>query len=264
MDLVVDAAHVFAATGGRPFDPTNPTMVFLHGAGMDRTVWGTHARYFAHHGFSVLAVDLPGHGKSGGEPLSTMKELAEWVVSVLDAAGVAKALLVGHSMGGSIAIEVAANHPARVDRVVLFGTAPEIPVHPKLLATAMNDPEQAYRMMTDWSHGDIGHTGGQRSPGTWLLANTLVTFGRSAPGVLHNDLTACAAWGSGREAASRIEAPSLIVTGRFDRMTRDRVGRDLAGLIPDSQHVSLPTAGHAMMNELPDETIKLMQDFVAS
>lgn len=263
MDVVVDGRNVFAATGGNAFGGAKPVMVFIHGAGMDRTVWGTHARYFAHHGFSVLALDLPGHGKSEGEPLTSMKELAGWIVAVLDAVGVASSTLVGHSMGGSIALEVAANHPSRVDRLILMGTAPEIPVHPKLLELASADPTEAYRTMTDWSHGDLGHKGGQRSPGTWVLKNTLVTFGRSRPGVLLNDLAACAAWDTGRQSARSVSAPSLVITGRFDRMTREKVGRELADLIPGAQHVSMTNAGHSMMNELPDETIKLMAAFVA-
>lgn len=263
MDLVVDGRTVFAASGGTSFDATKPTMVFIHGAGMDRTVWGTHARYFAHRGFAVLALDLPGHGKSEGEPLSSMKDLAAWIVAVLDAADVASATLVGHSMGGSIAIEVAANHPSRVDRLILVGTAPEIPVHPKLLELAGDDPSEAYRTMTNWSHGDLGHKGGQRSPGTWVLKNTEVTFGRSEPGVLRTDLEACAAWDTGRRSAASVSAPTLVITGRFDRMTREKVGRELAELIPGAQHVSLPKAGHSMMNELPDETIKLMVEFVS-
>ncbi|NNF63283.1 MAG: alpha/beta hydrolase [Acidimicrobiia bacterium] len=263
MDFVVDGRKVFAATGGVSFDSTKPVMVFIHGAGMDRTVWGTHARFFAHRGFAVLALDLPGHGRSEGGPLTSMKEIASWIVQVLDAVEVASATLVGHSMGGSVALETAANHPSRVDRLILMGTAPEIPVHPKLLELASEDPSEAYRMMTDWSHGDLGHKGGQRSPGTWVLKNTLVTFGRSRPGVLRNDLEACAAWDTGRQSAASLSAPSLVITGRFDRMTREKVGRELAELIPGAQHVSMPDAGHSMMNELPDETIKLMAEFVS-
>jgi pimeloyl-ACP methyl ester carboxylesterase len=71
MELTVNRRKVFAATGGRPFDAALPTVIFLHGAGMDHTVWALQTRYFAHHGQGVLAVDLPGHGRSGGSALPT-------------------------------------------------------------------------------------------------------------------------------------------------------------------------------------------------
>jgi len=79
MEITVDAKRVFAATGGKPFDAGLPCVVFLHGAGMDHTVWALQTRYFAWHGYGVLAVDLPGHGKSEGPALKTIGEMADWV-----------------------------------------------------------------------------------------------------------------------------------------------------------------------------------------
>ena len=80
MQLKVNGLDVFAGTGGKPFDPAQPVMVLLHGAGMDHTAWALHDRYFAHHGFSVLAPDLPGHGRSAGSPLKTIADMADWTV----------------------------------------------------------------------------------------------------------------------------------------------------------------------------------------
>ena len=109
--MTVDGNRVFAATGGRPFDPAQPTVLFIHGAGMDHTVWALQTRYFAHHGRSVLAVDLPGHGRSSGAVLRSVGAMASWIVRVLDEAGVQSAALVGHSMGALISLEVAASAP---------------------------------------------------------------------------------------------------------------------------------------------------------
>jgi pimeloyl-ACP methyl ester carboxylesterase len=99
MEIAVDGKAVFAATGGRSFDPALPSLAFVHGAAMDHTVWALQTRYFAHHGRNVLAVDLPGHGRSDGPALDSIGALADWLARLLDALGVERAALAGHSMG---------------------------------------------------------------------------------------------------------------------------------------------------------------------
>src|ERR1700743_424467 len=121
MQLTVNGAETFVATGGKAFDPSLPTIVFLHGAGMDHTAWALHDRWFAHHGHNVLAPDMPGHGRSAGALLSTVAEMADWTVALLDAAGAASARLIGHSMGSLVALETAARHPDRVSGLTLVG-----------------------------------------------------------------------------------------------------------------------------------------------
>jgi len=136
VDLAVDGNQVFAATGGRPFDAAQPAVLFIHGAGMDHTVWALQARYFAHHGRSVLAIDLPGHGRSGGTLLRSIGTMASWIIKLMDAAGLQSAALAGHSMGALIALEVAAAAPARARSLALLGVAERMPVHPDLQAAS--------------------------------------------------------------------------------------------------------------------------------
>src|SRR6202012_2504132 len=136
MNLSVSGTDIFVATGGREFDASQPTIVLLHGAGFDHTTWALHSRWFAHHGYGVLAPDLPGHGRSGGTPLATIAEMADWTAALLDAAGAAKARLVGHSMGSLIALETAARHPAKVSALDLIGTAATMTVGADLLKAA--------------------------------------------------------------------------------------------------------------------------------
>src|SRR3954470_618089 len=123
MQLTVNETDTFVATGGREFDALQPTVVLLHGAGFDHTTWALHSRWIAHHGYGVLAPDLPGHGRSSGAPLRTIAEMADWTVALLDAAGAAKAKLVGHSMGSLIALETGARHPKKASALGLLGTA---------------------------------------------------------------------------------------------------------------------------------------------
>ena len=133
MKLDVNGREAYAYTGGKPFDAALPCVVFIHGALNDHSVWTLLARWFAHHGYGVLAVDLPGHGRSAGPPLPSVEALADWVLALLDAAGVQQAALVGHSMGSLIALEAAARAPERVTRLVMLGTAYPMKVSDALL-----------------------------------------------------------------------------------------------------------------------------------
>jgi pimeloyl-ACP methyl ester carboxylesterase len=263
MQLTVRGQKVHAATGGRPFDRSKPVVVFVHGAGCDHTVWQLPARWFAWHRHSVLAVDLPGHGRSEGPPLGAVRELAAWIGAVLDAAGVEQAALVGHSMGAAIALEAVAAMPERVTRIGLVATAATIPVHRDLLTAAKEEPERAYGLMTMWAHSTAAKLGGHPVPGLWMTGGTLALFGRNASGVLHADLTACGEWKSGSDAARRVRCPALVVIAANDIMTPAKAGRELAGLIPGGQAVVLEDCGHMLLAEAPDALLDALVDFFA-
>src|SRR5213078_911220 len=113
----------FAYTANHDIDPEKPALVFLHGAGLDHSWFGLQSRYFGYHGWNVLALDLPGHGRSAGPALETVPAMADWLLRALDAAKVASAALVGHSMGTLIALDCAARHAARVECIALIATA---------------------------------------------------------------------------------------------------------------------------------------------
>jgi pimeloyl-ACP methyl ester carboxylesterase len=263
MQLTVDGRSIDAATGGRPFDRALPTTLFLHGAGCDHTVWQLPARWFAWHGSSVLAADLPGHGRSEGPPLRTIAELAGWVGRLLDAADVESAALVGHSMGAAIALEGAAALGTRIHRLALLGTAASIPVHEDLMSAARDEPQRAYAMMTAWAHGLEAKLGGHPMPGLWMTGGTFALFARNAPGVLHSDLAACAAWKSGREAAPRVRCPALVAIAANDVMTPPKVGHELARLLPASRTVTIADSGHMLVAEKPDAVLDALIGFCA-
>jgi pimeloyl-ACP methyl ester carboxylesterase len=261
MQLSVDGRTVYAATGGRTFDVAKPAVLFVHGAGMDHTVWQLPARWFAWHGYSVLAVDLPGHGRSEGPVLDSVPELARWLGRVIDAAGIERTAVVGHSMGGAVAVETAAAMPARITRIALLGAAAAIPVNAALLETARAAPERAYRMMTAWSHGTAAKMGGHPVPGLWMTGGSLALFARNAPGVLHADLAACAAWSYGPEAAARVRCPALVIMAAGDIMTPPRNGAELARLISGARTVTVPDCGHMLVAEQPDATLDALIEF---
>jgi len=263
MQLTVDGRKVYAATGGRPFDRALPATLFLHGAGCDHTVWQLPARWFAWHGSSVLAVDLPGHGRSEGPPLRSIADLGGWVGRLLDAAGIETATLVAHSMGAAAALEASATLGPRIARLALIATAAAIPVNGDLLAAAREEPQRAYQMMTAWAHGNSAKLGGHPVPGLWMTGGTLALFARNAPGVLLSDLEACAAWRSGAEAAHRVHCPALVVIATHDIMTPPKAGQELARLIAGSRSVTIADCGHMLVAEAPDAMLDALIDFCA-
>lgn len=255
MWLHVDGAPVFAATGGTGFDPARPAVVMVHGAGMDHSVWALQARYLAHHGRGVLAVDLPGHGRSGGPALTSPQAMADWLVRLLDAAGVAQAAVVGHSMGALAALEAAARHAGRWRALALVGAAARMPVHPDLLHAAEADDPAAVEMILAWGHGARTQVAGGTAPGVWTvgLARRLLLAAR--PGVLHADLAACDGYRNGLEAAAAVRCPALLVLAGEDRMTPAKAGRKLAQAIAEARVVELPRCGHMAMTEAPDAAL---------
>src|SRR5256714_10046062 len=165
MQLLVKCAGIFVATGGRPFDRSLPAVVMLHGAGFDHSTWALHSRWFAHHGYSVLAPDLPAHGRSSGAPLPTIADMADWTAALLDAAGAPKAKLVGHSMGSLIALETSARHPDKVSGLSLIGTAAAMTVGPDLLKAAGGKNPAALDMASIWGLRFKAELGGSLPPG---------------------------------------------------------------------------------------------------
>jgi pimeloyl-ACP methyl ester carboxylesterase len=260
MQLSVNGMDIFVATGGRDFDAAQPTVVLLHGAGFDHTTWALHSRWFAHHGYSVLAPDLPGHGRSSGAPLPAISAMADWTAALLDAAGVATARLVGHSMGSLIALETAARHPARVSALSLIGTAATMTVGPDLLKAAETNDHDAVDMVSIWGLGFQAELGGSLAPGLWMHAGAQRVLEKCRPGVLFNDLAACNAYQGALAAAAKITVPTTVILGERDMMTPARAGKALAAAVPSSRTVVLRGAGHMMMVERPDELLAALQD----
>lgn len=259
MHLNVDGIDAFVATGGREFDPALPAVVFIHGGGMDHSAWALHSRWFAYHGYTVLAPDLPGHGRSGGAALPGIAAMADWLIALLGAAGVATARLIGHSMGSLVVLDAAARHPARVSGIALIGAAAPMPVGPDLLAAARADDHAAIDMVSLWGLGPTATEGGCRAPGLWMLGGAQRVLEASRPGVLFSDLSACNAYKDGPTAAARVTVPATLILGARDQMTPLRAGKALASAIPGARTVVLEGAGHMLMAERPDEVLAALR-----
>ncbi|HEY1042487.1 MAG TPA: alpha/beta hydrolase [Telluria sp.] len=260
--MMIDGAYCY--TGGRPFDPALPTVVFIHGAQNDHSVWALQSRYFAHHGFGVLALDLPGHGRSAGPALQTVEEMAGWLHRLLDAAGVGRALLAGHSMGSLIALEAAFRAPQRVSGLALLGSTYPMRVSEALLETAKNDEPAAIDMVNIWSHSSLAQKPSCPGPGFWTMgmAQRLMQrmSARNPAQLFFTDFTACNAYANGEAAAASVACPTLLVQGSRDVMTPPRSARQLAASIGDAKVVTVD-AGHQMMAEQPDAVLDALYTF---
>ena len=266
MELELNGQAAYAYTGGKPFDAALPCVVFIHGAQNDHSVWGLQSRWFAHHGFAVLAVDLPGHGRSAGSPLPSIEDLADWIELLLERVGAGdtakNVTLIGHSMGSLTALECAARHPARIARIALIGTAVPMPVSDALLGAAKEDEPKAIDMINNWSHSPRSAIGGYVVPGIWHFGAAKRLMERQTPGVLYNDLAACNAYLHGMDAAAALACPALIVSGSKDMMTHPKAAAKLAATIKDVRSVSLDGAGHALMAEQPDAVLDALRTFI--
>lgn len=260
MQLSVNGAEVFVATGGRDFDKSLPTVVFIHGAGFDHSTWALHTRWFAHHGFGVLAPDLPGHGRSAGPALSSIADMADWTAALLDAAGAGKAQLIGHSMGSLISLETAARHSDKVSALSLIGTAATMTVGPDLLRAAEANEQDALDMVSIWGLGFKAELGGSLAPGLWMHGGAQAVLKHCQPSVLFRDLSACNAYANALQAAATVKVPTTLILGERDMMTPTKAGKALGAAIPHARTVVVPGAGHMIMAERPDELLAALRN----
>ena len=262
MEFRVDGEPTFAATGGRVFDPAKPAILFVHGAANNHSVWHLPARHFAHHGFSVAAIDLPGHGRSAGETPESIDAMGAWLGRARDALELDRAVLAGHSMGALIALSAAAAEPERTEKLILLGPSTAMPVHDDLLDAARCNDHKAIDLITYWGLSRTSQIGGHRSPGLWMNGGGQRLLESAEDGVLAAGLAACAAFADGEDRARSVEAETLLILGERDMMTPMKGGLALARLIPDARHVVLAGCGHMMLAERPNETLDAMRDFL--
>lgn len=249
--LPVAGRTVYVGTASSSPAPNARSVVFVHGAGMDHTVWALPARHFARKGWRVLAVDLPGHGRSQGPPLDSIAAMAEWLAEVLDAVQVAEAAVAGHSMGSLVAWEFARRQGERCSALALFGTSAPMPVTNLLLDAAEDDHHAAIDMANAWSHSPGGRIGANANPGVWMFGAGERLLERAAPGVFHADLAACNGYAAD---GGNVDCPVLVVVGEADQMTPAKAGLDVADKA-SAKVVRLRGCGHAMLSERPNEVL---------
>lgn len=262
MNLTVQGRTAYAYTGGRPFDASLPTVAFVHGAVNDHSVFTLLARWFAHHGWSVLAVDLPGHMRSAGPALKSVEAMADWLIALLDAAGVRRAAVAGHSLGSLVALETAARAPERTSHLLMLGTCVPMPVPPLLLDLARTDVDAAIDRVVTFSFSTLAAKPSYPGPGVWLrgagrqLMRQVMAHGGD-PLLFHTDFSACNDYRGGLDSAAQVRCPAHLVLAEADQMTLPRNAREVAAALQATVH-GVP-GGHYLMQESPDGVLNALR-----
>jgi pimeloyl-ACP methyl ester carboxylesterase len=264
MRIDVAGRSAYAYTGTRPIDLARRSVILVHGAGNDHSVWALQSRYLAHHGYNAVAIDLPGHGRSEGAPLESVEAIAVWLARLLDAFAIDRAAIVGHSLGSLATLELAARASDRVTRIALLGPAVPMAVSDLLLDAARANDHAACEMIVGWSHSHARQLGGNPVPGLWMSGNALRLLERAAPDVLYTDLNACLRYQAGLNAASRISCPALAILGERDLMAPPKAAAALLEALTHPRVLTLPGCGHAMMAEAPDAVLDALREFLGA
>jgi pimeloyl-ACP methyl ester carboxylesterase len=242
--------YYFFSEGG---DPSRPPVVLIHGAGCNHLYWPPELRRLS--GYRVYTLDLPAHGKSEGMGRQSVSDYARGVIEFMDAAMLARAVIVGHSLGGAIALTLALDYPDRLTGLGLIATGARLPVASFLLENCANPTTfpQALQAIQAWSFGP------QADP--HLKEQAARRMAEIRPAVLHGDLKACDAF----DVTNRLEkvrTPTLILCGTEDRMTPLQYSKTLANLIPDAALQTIDGAGHMVMLEQPRRVASLLSVFL--
>jgi pimeloyl-ACP methyl ester carboxylesterase len=198
--------------------------------------------------------------------LKTVESMADWLLALLDAAGVERAALAGHSMGALVALEAAARAPERATRLLMFGSAVPMPVTAALLDASRNDPPKAIELIVAWSFSTLAAKPSYPGPGAWLrgsaraLMRQVLTHGGDVL-LLHTDFSACNDYRNGATAAERVRCPAHLIVAAADQMTPPHAARAIAVALKASVH-SVP-GGHFLMQEAPEQALMAMRSALA-
>lgn len=261
MKLDVQGTDIFASTGGRAFDPKGDVILFIHGSGQNHLGYMLQHRFLANRGWQAITPDFPGHGQSGGEPLTSIEEMADWLAAFMEAAGIDKAHIAGHSQGGLVGLELAARYPDKVRSASFIATALGIPVNDYLLGLAKDREPKAIRAMMDWGHGPTGHVHDHTMPGASHMVYGSQLMASNVPGALFADLNACNEYQGGAAAAQAITCPTLCILSGQDKMTPIKAGRKLHASL-GGELTEIPHSGHMSITEQPWDVTKALRAFL--
>ena len=230
-----------------------PPMVLIHGAGSSHLCWPGEIRRLA--GSRVYALDLPGHGKSGGRGLQSLAAYGQAITAWLEAVNLSRAVFVGHSMGGAIALQLALDHPDQVLGLGLISSAARLPIAPELMEMASNPTTlpNAIEIMT---------LNACTSPTALCLVEpSSQQMAATRPSVLYGDLLTCAAFDA-TQRLTEVKQPTLVLCGAEDKLTPVRQSQHLASHIPGATLEIIPGASHLVMLEQPHRVAKRLAAFL--
>lgn len=228
------------------------TLLCIHGSGGDHGHWPDMLRNLVE--YRVVAVDLPGHGRSHGGGFRRVADYADFIEAFVSRLGIAKVVPAGHSLGGAIVQALALRRPAWLMAVVLVGTGARLRVAPEILESLLSDYETAVDRICRWSYGPAATPALIHRGRTGLLKTPReITFG---------DYFACDNFDC-MELVPQIQCPALVLSGSADRLTPPKYGEYLVRHIPGATHRILQHCGHMMAVEKPGAFVSIVTEFLA-
>ena len=231
-------------------EPCDGMLLLVHGAGNNCGVWEEFASYL---GLPWVAVDLPGHGKSGGDGFESISDYARSVADFVESLKVKDVVLVGHSMGGAIVQAVMAENPSWLKAGVLVSTGPKLKVNPAIFEGLEREPEATIGKVARWAVA--------KGAPEDVVERTRAIFSSAPVEVVIKDFRACDAF-DGEGLCSSVKVPVLVVVGSEDVMTPPKLSKRLVELIPEARLEVIEGAGHMLQLERPKELARVIVDFV--
>lgn len=233
-------------------------LVFIHGSGSDHSAW-SHQYARLHKKYNIVAVDLPGHGQSGGSGEKHVKDYCVWIKNLLTAFGLNDPILVGHSLGAAIALQFAISHPEEIAGIVCIGSGMKMPVNPFFLDFLKTNPAEMPAEVIEL----ICKYSVAKENRPQFLPPLQKSISQCKVDILYGDLSACNELDLTGDA-EKIKVPALIVCGTEDKMTPPDLSRALAEKIKGSSLKMVAGAGHMVMLEQPEEFEKALNKFAVS
>ena len=253
-ETLVDGIKVNYMEGAN-FNSSLPTVLLIHGAGQNLTTWKYQLDLLSEESnLNFIAVDLPGHGGSDGEGESTIQGYKEITKKFADVLGLNNLIIVGHSMGGAVAMLYALDHSEELIALVLVDTGPKLSVAAQTLKAVQDDFDKFCEIV---SIRALDESSSDR-----LKQELKNTFQSISPEICRRDLIACDGFNL-KERAQEIDVPSLIITGGEDVITPVKYGEYLNDKITGSVLYLIGGAGHFVMQEQPEEFNVILQSFLS-
>ena len=235
-------------------DNSRPTLLFVHGAGQSIATWRFQEGLFRNHpDFNYIALDLPGRGGSGGEGLKSVQEYKDFLLEFIDALNLENIILIGHSMGGAIAMLIAIQNPELLKALVLVATSPKLTVAQQTLDKARDNYD-------DFCEVSPTRAIAEESPQELRdeYRRGLIDAGSE---VCYGDLLACNEFDITDEV-EKIHIPTLIISADKDIMTPAKNGEYLHQKIYGSEFHKINNSGHFIMQERVKEFNTILEHFL--
>lgn len=244
--ITVSHTELYFAQAGQG----QPALLFVHGAGGDHTIWGEQFRELAKD-FSVIALDLNGHGRSLAREGAGLQTYVEDVLAVLEAVAM-PTVVIGHSMGGAIALTVALQRPKNLIGLGLIGTGARLKVHPQILELCQTDCEKAIELVISWAFAE--------GVSPELVQKAREQMRRNGQAALSRDFLSCSTFDV-MNRLNEISVPTVVICGREDKLTPVKYSEYLQQNIPQAQLKIVEGAGHMVMLERPHDVTSALREF---